>query len=614
MRRTVPLLIAAICGIVLIVTAFIPATVSWGETAAVWFDILAAIAFILGGGNLLKIHLRRVSDQSEGWAYSLITVVTFLLTLGVGLFKLGISPGSDQEFYGETFAHLTVEQMPEELTFDLPVSLAAELLDEEIPASVRQQFSVKIEDKTVTQLRFRGWMNGGQRQDLLNLHQKLDWQCAIEQLADLAAIPDQLAGEVRYLPDHRALSVSGSLNEEEETFLRNISDSQSWQRATDRLVERSRAVTSYPISTPPESFLVPQSYEDRIILTENNIDVIGPVGPEMKTALVDVFPRTRPFTEEQVQQYVDELAALPGGLTDVQKNTTAGLLKSDWTADQLIAALNDAGVRQERTKSACELLAEMQAGEKNLQLTVPPTEPDVTLNAAQEDYIQQTVSNSDSDLSAMGQTLSTLGDWLSAQEAALQSFLQKTPTIPMRNRLIASALITGGETLSEEQFEFLLAGYREQHNWQEQMYGLMVKSHQVKYPWSGEYIAVGSPFWWSYEYAFKPLTATMFSLLAFYVASAAFRAFRAKNFEALLLLGTAFIILLGRTFAGVMLTSGLPESLSAFRLENITMFIMSIINTAGNRAIMIGISLGIVSTSLKILLGVDRSYLGSGDE
>ncbi|HCS51371.1 MAG TPA: hypothetical protein DIW81_07215, partial [Planctomycetaceae bacterium] len=62
MRRTVPLLIAAICGIVLIVTAFIPATVSWGETAAVWFDILAAIAFILGGGNLLKIHLRRVSD------------------------------------------------------------------------------------------------------------------------------------------------------------------------------------------------------------------------------------------------------------------------------------------------------------------------------------------------------------------------------------------------------------------------------------------------------------------------------------------------------------------------------------------------------------------------
>jgi hypothetical protein len=37
---------------------------------------------------------------------------------------------------------------------------------------------------------------------------------------------------------------------------------------------------------------------------------------------------------------------------------------------------------------------------------------------------------------------------------------------------------------------------------------------------------------------------------------------------------------------------------------------MAVFNTAGNRAIMIGIALGIVATSLKILIGVDRSYLG----
>jgi hypothetical protein len=132
--------------------------------------------------------------------------------------------------------------------------------------------------------------------------------------------------------------------------------------------------------------------------------------------------------------------------------------------------------------------------------------------------------------------------------------------------------------------------------------------------WSGSYREMGKPFWWLYEFAFKPLTATMFSMLAFYVASAAFRAFRAKNIEAMLLLGTAFIILLGRTFAGVFLTGWLPDALSGLRIENLTVDIMRIMNTAGNRAIMIGIALGTASVSLKILLGVDRSYLGSGED
>jgi hypothetical protein len=137
------------------------------------------------------------------------------------------------------------------------------------------------------------------------------------------------------------------------------------------------------------------------------------------------------------------------------------------------------------------------------------------------------------------------------------------------------------------------------------------------YSWSGAYRQTGSAFWYSYQYGFQPLTSTIFALLAFYIASAAFRAFRAKNFEASLLLATAFIVLLGRTFAGVALTNWIdPANWEGFRyftglrLENLTVYIMAVFNTAGNRAIMIGIALGIVATSLKILIGVDRSYLG----
>ncbi|HOM18339.1 MAG TPA: hypothetical protein PLQ00_13495, partial [Thermoguttaceae bacterium] len=102
--------------------------------------------------------------------------------------------------------------------------------------------------------------------------------------------------------------------------------------------------------------------------------------------------------------------------------------------------------------------------------------------------------------------------------------------------------------------------------------------------------------------------------LAFYVASAAFRAFRAKNVEAALLLGTAFVVLLGRTAAGTVLTGWLPDWLGWLRVEELTVLIMTIFNTAGTRAIMIGIALGIVATSLKIILGMDRSYLGSAEK
>lgn len=137
----------------------------------------------------------------------------------------------------------------------------------------------------------------------------------------------------------------------------------------------------------------------------------------------------------------------------------------------------------------------------------------------------------------------------------------------------------------------------------------------LEYPthvWAGSYNEPGSAFWWAFEYVVQPLMATMFAMLAFYVASAAYRAFRAKNVEATLLLLTAIIVLLGRTYAGVWVTQWLPEE-SPWRVENVANWINDTFTTTGNRAITIGIALGVVSTSLKIILGIDRSYLGASD-
>ncbi len=117
-----------------------------------------------------------------------------------------------------------------------------------------------------------------------------------------------------------------------------------------------------------------------------------------------------------------------------------------------------------------------------------------------------------------------------------------------------------------------------------------------------------------YDWIFNPLGATMYALLAFYVASASYRAFRAKNREATILLIAAFIILLGRTPLGVYATSWIPESFSLLQVPNLAIWIMTAPNLAGQRAIMIGIALGVISMSLRLILGVERTYLGVDSE
>jgi hypothetical protein len=127
----------------------------------------------------------------------------------------------------------------------------------------------------------------------------------------------------------------------------------------------------------------------------------------------------------------------------------------------------------------------------------------------------------------------------------------------------------------------------------------------------GDVAAPGSLFTLIYDNIFTPLQATMFAILAFFVASASYRAFRAKNKEATILLVTAFIILLGRTPVGHYITFWLPSWLNFFHIPVLANWIMAIPNLAGQRAIMIGISLGVISMSLRVILGIERGYIGA---
>jgi hypothetical protein len=121
-------------------------------------------------------------------------------------------------------------------------------------------------------------------------------------------------------------------------------------------------------------------------------------------------------------------------------------------------------------------------------------------------------------------------------------------------------------------------------------------------------------FKWGYENIQVPCSATIFSILAFFMASAAFRTFRARNVGAALLLGAAVIVMFGRVpvseavggwLFGVGHSGVFPRAADA---------IMEYPNLAAQRGIMLGISLGVISQAVRILFGIERSYLGGSDE
>jgi hypothetical protein len=106
---------------------------------------------------------------------------------------------------------------------------------------------------------------------------------------------------------------------------------------------------------------------------------------------------------------------------------------------------------------------------------------------------------------------------------------------------------------------------------------------------------------WIYQITVVPLGTAIYAMTGFYICSAAYRGFRIRNIPSLILIFTAFIVMLGNIPVGELIWSGFP---------GLKAWILSIPNGGANRGILIGMFIGIASLALRIFLGRESGYLG----
>jgi hypothetical protein len=110
------------------------------------------------------------------------------------------------------------------------------------------------------------------------------------------------------------------------------------------------------------------------------------------------------------------------------------------------------------------------------------------------------------------------------------------------------------------------------------------------------------------------MDAAMFSVVGFYIMSAAYRAFRARSIEATILLVTALIVILSLMGVVELLWSGVIDKISpdnpivqSFKLSEVAGWLKGTIQTPAIRGIDFGVGIGLLAMGMRIWLSLEKT-------
>ena len=104
-----------------------------------------------------------------------------------------------------------------------------------------------------------------------------------------------------------------------------------------------------------------------------------------------------------------------------------------------------------------------------------------------------------------------------------------------------------------------------------------------------------APMNWIFDNVYVPLQGAFFALVAFFLATAAYRALRAKSIETTLMLLAALVVFIGQA----PLVNAMTQAKE---------WVLNVPSTAGARGILLGVALGTIATGVRLITGMDRPY------
>jgi hypothetical protein len=111
---------------------------------------------------------------------------------------------------------------------------------------------------------------------------------------------------------------------------------------------------------------------------------------------------------------------------------------------------------------------------------------------------------------------------------------------------------------------------------------------------------------WMFNYVYTPLGATLYPITGFYIFSAAYRAFRARNIDAALMLIAGCFVILSNAPVGEAIWVGFATIGEWFRFTG---------QIPGMRTFALVGTLGMIAYGFRALLGKERGfYAGGGEE